>query len=399
MSSPTEAYTDQKADAGNSKDTIHTAAAADADADIVATVTAGHKRRPSSTDDQQQQQQQQPLTEEGERPQKKFYRQRAHCNPLSHNDAFTYPRRPDLMDWTAAEHYPAFATTTTATTTTATTTTTTTTTTEQQQQQQQGSDDKNNNNTKIVPTILDIGCGFGGLIMALGGERLSSSLLDNNDNDDDDDHNPATRTQQQQPPPFILGMEIRAKVTEYVRLRILAARRSHTNEATAAADKQQQQHANKNNNKLSLYQNCSVLRTNSMKFLPNYFARASIDKLFFCFPDPHFKRKNHPRRIISERLLSEYAYLLKPDTGKLYCITDVLELHQWHVAKCNAHPLFERVPVDQAEQQDPCVQAMKSETEEGKKVEREGRDKYYAVYRRIPDAQAMGMVNSSNFFA
>ena len=34
-------------------------------------------------------------------PQKKFYRTRAHCNPLSFNDAFEYPV---AMDW--GEHYP-----------------------------------------------------------------------------------------------------------------------------------------------------------------------------------------------------------------------------------------------------------------------------------------------------
>ncbi|GAX25064.1 tRNA (guanine-N7-)-methyltransferase [Fistulifera solaris] len=250
------------------------------------------------------------ITPEGERPQKKFYRQRAHCNPLSHNDSFAYPIRPDLMDWTI-DHYPGL----------------------------QGN---------VAPTVLDIGCGFGGLTMALG------KILP--------------------PEARILGMEIRAKVTEYVRLRIVAARKEGP-----------------------LYQNCSVLRTNSMKFLPNFFAAASLDKLFFCFPDPHFKRKNHPRRIVSERLLSEYAHVLKPTIGRLYCITDVEELHQWHVAKCDAHPLFRRLTVKE-EANDPCIEAMIHETEEGKKVARQGGKKYHAVYERIPDADAPS-VTVQNFFA
>jgi len=139
------------------------------------------------------------------------------------------------------------------------------------------------------------------------------------------------------------------------------------------------------------------MRTNSMKFLPNFFARASIEKLFFCFPDPHFKRKNHPRRIISERLLSEYAYVLKPGTGKLYCITDVKELHDWHVSKCNAHPLFEKVSVEEMEG-DPCVRAMKTETEEGQKVARNKGDKYYAVYRRIIKCHDSRVVTAESFF-
>ena len=34
------------------------------------------------------------ITKEGEMPRKCFYRSRAHCNPLSHNDAFDYPVSP-----------------------------------------------------------------------------------------------------------------------------------------------------------------------------------------------------------------------------------------------------------------------------------------------------------------
>ena len=36
-----------------------------------------------------------PITSEGDMPQKKFYRSRAHCNPLSFNETFDYPTRPD----------------------------------------------------------------------------------------------------------------------------------------------------------------------------------------------------------------------------------------------------------------------------------------------------------------
>lgn len=88
-----------------------------------------------------------PLTEEGFRPQKRFYRQRAHCNPLSHNDAFEYPLRPVEMDWTQ-EFFPSMP---------------------------QGT----------VPSVLDVGCGFGGLTLAL------ATIL---------------------PDKVIMGMEIRAKV-------------------------------------------------------------------------------------------------------------------------------------------------------------------------------------------
>jgi tRNA (guanine-N7-)-methyltransferase len=138
-----------------------------------------------------------------------------------------------------------------------------------------------------------------------------------------------------------------------------------------------------------------------MKFLPNFFPKESVEKMFFCFPDPHFKRKNHGRRIVSERLLSEYAFLLKPEIGRLYCITDVKELHEWHVEKCDSHPLFERLSEEDMKD-DPCVEAMIQETEEAKKVERLGGDntkgeKYYAVYKRIANSD-MERLCASNFF-
>ena len=49
---------------------------------------------------------------------------------------------------------------------------------------------------------------------------------------------------------------------------------------------------------------------------------------------------------------------------------------------CNEHKLFEKV--EDAET-DPCVHVMLNETEEGKKVAREGRNKWWAVWRRSED--------------
>src|SRR5271169_3600624 len=103
--------------------------------------------------------------------------------------------------------------------------------------------------------------------------------------------------------------------------------------------------------------------------------------MFFCFPDPHFKRSKHKSRIITPALLSQYAYVLKPG-GKLYHITDVEDLHSWMYEHCDEHRLFEKV---EDEEGDPCVEVMVNETEEGKKVAREGRDKYWTVWRRIED--------------
>lgn len=45
----------------------------------------------------------------------------------------------------------------------------------------------------------------------------------------------------------------------------------------------------------------------------------------------------------SKYLLIDYAYVLKVK-GKLYTITDVEELHKWHLELLDNSPLFKRVP-------------------------------------------------------
>lgn len=135
------------------------------------------------------------------------------------------------------------------------------------------------------------------------------------------------------PEKYALGMEIRVKVTDFVNRRILALREQ-------AAAKQ----LDSSNN--AHYQNVAVLRGNAMKFLPNFFNKAQLSKMFFLFPDPHFKKKKHKARIISQTLLSEYAYVLRPG-GLLYTVTDVKDLHDWMVKHLDEHPLFERLPASE----------------------------------------------------
>ena len=164
------------------------------------------------------------------------------------------------------------------------------------------------------------------------------------------------------PTKLTLALEIRPKVAEFVRRRIESLRRQHSGQ----------------------YDNVACLRYNAMLHLPNLLPKASLEKIFFCFPDPHFKAKNHRRRIVSEPLLAEYAYVLK-EGGLLYAITDVEELHKWHVARLDAHNCFEKVDL---RDDDPYVNAITRETEEGKKVSRQGGhmqdgSKYAAVYKRV----------------
>ncbi len=90
------------------------------------------------------------------------------------------------------------------------------------------------------------------------------------------------------PETLMLGMEIRVKVSEYVQDRIKALRLLHPGR----------------------YGNVACLRSNAMKYLPCYFAKGQLTKIFFLFPDPHFKKAKHKWRIVNETLLAEYAYVL-----------------------------------------------------------------------------------------
>ena len=186
--------------------------------------------------------------------------------------------------------------------------------------------------------VADIGCGFGGLTVAL------APVL---------------------PDQLILGLEIRTQVTEYVQERIKALRAQNPD--------------------TNLYQNASCIRANTMKFLPNFFKKGQLSKIFLCFPDPHFKTRKHKARIVSTTLNSEYAYAVKPG-GIIYTITDVEDLHKWMVSHFEAHPSFERLTQEE-EEADKCVEIMSTETEESKKVTRNKGQKFVACYRRLPELE------------
>ncbi|CAK96183.1 uncharacterized protein An01g07580 [Aspergillus niger] len=258
-------------------------------------------------------------------PKKKFYRQRAHANPFSDHQ-LNYPLSPAHMDW--ASHFPAFV-------------------------------NPDATQTNLIGTrkllkdveVVDIGCGFGGLLVGLAG------LL---------------------PETLMVGMEIRIAVLEYLNTRIQALR------------VQQQQQQQKTQSHAALvpggYQNISAIRSNTMKFFPNFFNKHQLSKIFICFPDPHFKARKHKARIISETLNAEYAYALRPG-GLLYTITDVEEYHHWILRHFrDESALFERVSEEELEK-DECVKVMKEATEEGKKVTRNKGNKYVAVFRRKEDPE------------
>lgn len=112
----------------------------------------------------------------------------------------------------------------------------------------------------------DFGCGYGGFLISLG-ETFPDKIS--------------------------IGMELRVKVSDYVMDRIESLRLLHPGK----------------------YQNVACLRSNSMKYMVNYFHKGQLTKMFFLFPDPHFKKSKHKWRIINPSLLSEYAFVLRKEVS------------------------------------------------------------------------------------
>jgi len=239
------------------------------------------------------------MSRESQLPKKGKYRQRAHCNPLM-TGGFAPPVKPSEYDW--SQDFPE----------------------KHQEAEEKG---------VPAPTVdyLDIGCGFGGMTIKLAEEF---------------------------PGKLTLGLEIRAKVSQYVKDRIAALRIKHP----------------------GMYQNCSCIQTNTQRHLVQYFGKASVEKILILFADPCFKVSSHRRRIIQRALLDEYAYILKPQ-GILYCVTDVQDLHEWQKRKLDEHTLFDELSEAETAA-DPISSWIETETEEAQKVKRNGGNMWKAVYRR-----------------
>lgn len=79
-------------------------------------------------------------------------------------------------------------------------------------------------------------------------------------------------------------------------------------------------------------------------YSPSHVSRlqGQLQKLFFLYPDPHFKRVKCKWRVISPTLLDVYAYVLAPGS-LLYCCTDVPELADWMATCLSHHTLFSAV--------------------------------------------------------
>ncbi|CRG96322.1 methyltransferase, putative [Plasmodium gallinaceum] len=180
--------------------------------------------------------------------------------------------------------------------------------------------------------FLDIGCGYGGLLFALS--KLFNDKL-------------------------ILGLEIRDKITNYVGEKIISYRNNH----------------------YPYYNNISIIRTNAIKFLPNYIKKNQIEKIFFCFPDPHFKKHNWRRRIITLENLSLYYHLLQKN-GLIYFITDVFTLHLWVKYCFYKFPYFKLLSHEEYKD-DICIKLIHESSEESKKVKRNNQNMYFCIAKKI----------------
>ncbi|KAI5150216.1 tRNA (guanine-N7-)-methyltransferase [Enteropsectra breve] len=116
-----------------------------------------------------------------------------------------------------------------------------------------------------APEFIDIGCGYGRFLF---------------------------KSAEATPAANVLGLEIRDKVVEFVELRTKDIK------------------------------NASVIKTNALLFLPNYFQPKSLSKIFILFPDPHFKKRKQKGRVVCRQMMQVYKFLLKDD-GEIYISTDV----------------------------------------------------------------------------
>ncbi|KAK2964774.1 putative tRNA methyltransferase [Blattamonas nauphoetae] len=283
------------------------------------------------------------------------FRTRPHSNPLN-DQVFDYPTSPSQLDWTKLF---------------------------------------SKNRTSFW---VDIGCGYGGLL-----ETLGPRFQDVN----------------------ILGIEIRSQVVDYVENRILKLRRGEVpfeqmevnpiiqqSKGRDCEEKEQDDGEEEEDvrdvaaifkscpelglcnplegidlHDLSFsrqpppivnvpkdtfssysFDNIGVIRGNSMKSLVNFFSKGFIERMFILFPDPHWKQQHVRRRVVSPSLCDEYAWVVKPG-GRVYTITDVPVVHHWMVWSFSQHPLFERVPEAELEN-DVCYSLIFSSTADSERAVR-----------------------------
>lgn len=198
--------------------------------------------------------------------------------------------------------------------------------------------------------FVDVGCAFGGMLFSL------CPLFPNT---------------------LMLGLEIRPKVVDFAQKKALELRRNAKVENEKSPPLPYHH-----------YENVWFDQLNVMKFGSNCFEKGQLSKLFFCYPDPHWKRKNIRRRIISPGLVQEYAFWLRIG-GLLYTVSDVEGLEEWMVKCLDECPLFRRLSEEEIEHVSPnhniILKTVIDASEDAQRTARKGLKKNYAVHVRIKD--------------
>jgi tRNA (guanine-N7-)-methyltransferase len=192
--------------------------------------------------------------------------------------------------------------------------------------------------SSVKVEFADIGCAFGGMLISVA------------------PHFPNT---------LMLGLEIRSKVVEFAQGKTRALRNGEL------------AHESKHH-----FNNVWFTQNNVMKFGDTFFERGQLKKLFFMHPDPHWKRNNVRRRIITPGLVQRYAHWLAIG-GYLYTCSDVPELEEWMVKCLDESPQFERVSDAELESEQWFLDIVTSTSEDAQRAVRKKLGKNYAVHRRI----------------
>ena len=73
-------------------------------------------------------------------------------------------------------------------------------------------------------------------------------------------------------------------------------------------------------------------------------------------------------------------------------VTDVKDLYDWEVKHLEKHPMLERVP-ESEDNEDPCVKFMREDTDEARKVIRNGGSIWHAVFKKANLVNAVKMMH------
>jgi len=84
--------------------------------------------------------------------------------------------------------------------------------------------------------------------------------------------------------------------------------------------------------------NAKVIWYSAVNGFP-FIKTASIEKIFYLFPDPWVKKRHYKRRAFSVELLDEVKRMLKPK-GTLYLMTDVPEVDEFQQEILSVHNGF-----------------------------------------------------------